>query len=724
MDGIATFGDFLFKLKKDRWILTKYIGKSSDVVFPDSFKYKDQIITEYSIGQKAFDHNFYINDLTISKNVVCFEDKSFYYCENIKNVYFNGTINDWMNIKIECTPLDGRVNFYHLNPLGNIEKNGNKYSEVEKVIFPDNITRINFWFHGFNKIKELIIPDTVKIIDGGAFDSCKSLEYIVLPKSLKKVGLGAFSLLDNLKDVYYNGTIEDWCNIEFDGFSNPMEEAKHFYILDENGNVDFLGKKYKLLTEITIPDNITTIGDYQFSGFKDLTKVVLPKNLTTIKDNSFKELINLTSIIIPETVTSIGDDVFRQCYRLVEIYDLTKSDYIVNYIRLHTTLVHHLIIIHKSLEEITILTQDKDYIYACVNGEGYIIKYKGNDKDIIIPDSFTYNDKKIIVNYINNYAFEKCDYIETVTIPNTVIEVFEGTFKECNNLKKVVLPSNIYEISESLFWKCKSLKEIIIPNNVKIIDNYAFKECESLTNVSFPEGLKVIRRSVFSGCSSLKNAKLPDSLTKIDEFAFNDCSLLENIKIPYNVIKIDSDAFSHCNLITDLEIKNPSIELRSSFSCCQSLKSIILPDTVISFTGTMFFECELLEDVIIPNNVKMIDTSMFAYCHKLKRIIIPDATTNISYRAFDGCKSLEYIILPKKLTKILDNAFKDCPSLTKVYYKGTFTTKEKIKISIGNDSITNATWYLFTRKGLKETMPGNWWYYDTDGITIIEKIIN
>jgi hypothetical protein len=138
----------------------------------------------------------------------------------------------------------------------------------------------------------------------------------------------------------------------------------------------------------------------------------------------------------------------------------------------------------------------------------------------------------------------------------------------------------------------------------------------------------------------------------------------------------------------------------------------------------MFFCCELLEDVIIPNNVKMIDTSMFAYCHKLKRIIIPDATTNISYRAFDGCKSLEYIILPKKLTKILDNAFRDCPSLTKVYYKGTFTTKEKIKISIGNDSITNATWYLFTRKGLKETMPGNWWYYDTDGITIIEKIIN
>ena len=587
MGNNVIVGDFVFELKKNNWILTKYNGKNSDLIFPDSFEYNGQIITKYSVGKKAICDDDTTINIIVPTSVTCFEKDSFYYMYNSRDVYFNGTLNDWMNIKLLTTPVSSTSNFYILNPEGEIIKNGKRYSAIKDIIFPKDIKKIqNYQFLSFKFVKELIIPDTVEIIGDCAFDCMDSLEYIVLPKSIKKVGM-TFCLLKKLNNVYYNGTIEDWCNIEFEYSGNPMEEAKNFYFLDEEGNVEFLGKKYKLLNELIIPNSITTIGNYQFSCCDNIEKIVLPNTLTTIKDNAFEGLINLKSIIIPETVTTLGEDVFKGCHRLVEIYDLTKTNYVLDHIKHKSTLIYHMVIIHKSLDEQTILLEDKDYIYACVNGEGYIIKYKGNKKDIIIPNSFTHNKKNIEIKYIHNYAFYKCDSLENIVIPNNIIDIFRYTFSECNNLKSVKLPKDIYEISEALFSNCKSLKEIEIPKNIKLIDNYAFKKCESLITISLPDGLRRIRNQVFADCILLKNIILPESLTKIDEFAFDDCSSLE-----------------------------------------------------------------------------------------------------------------------------------------KIYYKGSPKTRKKIILSDSNEPLIKATWYYFTENGDNETQKGSWWYYDTDGITIIEKIIN
>ena len=105
-------------------------------------------------------------------------------------------------------------------------------------------------------------------------------------------------------------------------------------------------------------------------------------------------------------------------------------------------------------------------------------------------------------------------------------------------------------------------------------------------------------------------------------------------------------------------------------------------------------------------------------------ITIPDSVTSIGIGAFYICSSLANISIPDNVTSIGYSAFDSCYNLEKVYYKGTSPYTDTIT-SIGqyNTELSDAVWYYFTSNGASETNSGNWWYYDTDGETIIEKVI-
>ena len=114
-------------------------------------------------------------------------------------------------------------------------------------------------------------------------------------------------------------------------------------------------------------------------------------------------------------------------------------------------------------------------------------------------------------------AFQGCQSLETIDLPESVVEIGDQAFSGCSSLKAIKLPFRITKIEGGdwheggVFGNCKSLATISIPENVKEIGAWAFMNCSSLHTVSFSPAIQNIRvwDGAFSGCRNLKKIILP-----------------------------------------------------------------------------------------------------------------------------------------------------------------------------------------------------------------------
>ena len=103
--------------------------------------------------------------------------------------------------------------------------------------------------------------------------------------------------------------------------------------------------------------------------------------------------------------------------------------------------------------------------------------------------------------------------------------------------------------------------------------------------------------------------------------------------------------------------KGTNIICDLAFCCCKSLKSLILPDSVIFIGNEAFSDCDLLSSLVIPNSVTSIGNSAFSGCSSLRSLVIPNSVTSIGFGAFGNCKSLRSLVIPDSITIIGDSVF-------------------------------------------------------------------
>ena len=124
---------------------------------------------------------------------------------------------------------------------------------------------------------------------------------------------------------------------------------------------------------------------------------------------------------------------------------------------------------------------------------------------------------------IGEAAFDGCDSLKSVALPQNLRSIEASTFAYCDSLEEVILHENIAYIGNRAFEECPSLKEILIPGNVKRIDRDAFYNCSALNNVYLEDGVEYIDTNAFVLCLNLVYIRIPDSVSFIAERAFDVC---------------------------------------------------------------------------------------------------------------------------------------------------------------------------------------------------------
>ena len=248
--------------------------------------------------------------------------------------------------------------------------------------------------------------------------------------------------------------------------------------------------------------------------------------------------------------------------------------------------------------------------------------YSGSDNEIVIPSR--YNGGKVIS--IGYEAFEYCDGLTSVTIPDSVTSIGYEAFYNCSGLTSVTIGEGVTSIGSHAFDDCTGLTEINW--NAVSVEDFNYN-----SNVFYNAGTAGEGIAVMFG----------ESVQKIPSYAFYGCSSLTSVTIPDGVMSIGSSVFYRC----------------------AGLTSVTIGDGVTSIGSSVFYNCTGLTSITIPDGVTSIGMSAF-YGTGLTSVTIPDSVTRIGDRAFYDCSGLTSVTIGEGVTSIGDYAFEDCTGLTEI----------------------------------------------------------
>ena len=211
----------------------------------------------------------------------------------------------------------------------------------------------------------------------------------------------------------------------------------------------------RYVTEITLPETVTSIGSYAFAHCELLQAVNGIERVTTLGEAAFYECASLSEAVIPTAIDILPKMVFAYCDKLTNVN------------------------IPANIKNI-----DQSAFSYCLEIE-----------NITIPDSVT---------EIGAAAFYACASLKTITLPDTITVLNDDVFGCCTSLENIVFSKDVTYIGQSAFCYCEALKSFVIPESVVKIEPYTFEYCSLLENVTIPESVKSIGQYAFDECDSLK----------------------------------------------------------------------------------------------------------------------------------------------------------------------------------------------------------------------------
>ncbi len=479
--GVTEIGDYAFGFNPNLTSVTipesvVTIGESAfnfcrgltEVTIPDSVT---------TIGKQAFGSCYLLKKATLSKNLTEIGEYAFYFCDALEEINIPGSVK-----------TIGEHAFYSCESLTDVVFCEGVES-IGKCAFSEcaNITAIN-------------IPESMKNISGWAFYNCENLRSITIPDTAVDMDVSSF-----LNTGFYNdvGDLGDGC----------LYMGNHLIIVGSRNAGSF-----------EVREGTITIAGSAFSGCREISSVYIPDSVVLIGDSAFRYCEKLEEIDIPDSVVSMGWGVFEDCSGLKSVklsQNLEALDY---YFFSGCT----------SLESITIpngVTSIPSYAFkGCINLRSIDlpdgVEYIGQGA---LTDTAFYNNADNWENgvlYLNNYLLKAKD------LKSARYEIKDGT--------KI--------IADNAFNLCDRLVSVSIPDSVTAIGEYAFSGCHNLASVMMAEGVITIGEGAFKNCSLLQSVIIPTSVTSIGDYALGYDA--KNNKLDGLVIggKTDTAAEAYANI--------------------------------------------------------------------------------------------------------------------------------------------------------------------------------
>ncbi len=609
---------FIFSTYNNGYSVTGYEGTDKKITIPEYYEgkpvlaiaenaFKNSKITSVSIpstvtyiGDYAFAGSN-LSSITIPENVSYIGKGVFYDCSLMSSVQYNAidcesgwmySANPWQSPTVE--PIFEYCYITNIE-IGSSVKTIPAYlftscSSVKTITIPESIEVINYGafldctklntvnynaikakavcqtkssqgypfsiaiFDNCNSLTTINFGSKVQSIEGGMFANCTKLKSINIPDNVKYVSQCLFESCTSLEKIVLGTGIEELGYQPY-YYSNSSYYAEHALLGAQNIQTAEL-KGVKSIDENVLQYN------------PNITTLILG-SVETISAEAFKNCKSLEKISIPETILSIGDKAFDGC-KLIEYNTYENGNYYGN--------------------------DTNPYVYYC-----------GPIKE---ASSYTLHPSTKCIGYKAFYNQKK---LKSITIPEGMRSIGESAFQECTSLTEITLPDGICHIGEASFKNCTSLKSVKLPVGITSIYTDTFYST-AITSIDLPYGLEIIESCAFERCEKLTHVSVPETVKHIDNNAF------------YYVYSIKQ------------------VDITSLAAWCQMEEcGIIFGNYSTSKKYNLYLNGELVTNLTIPKGVTKIGDSVFQGVQSITEVTIPKSVTTIDYSAFTGCINLTKI---------------------------------------------------------------------------------